>query len=286
MTAPVRSPPPIRDQAGATTDWPFGPLADSAYGNPAFYHQFYDDFDNSLGAAGLWTVSTNNGGTVANTPGDGGLALFTTGAVSTNYAAIQLPSANFTLPQGVNVSLGKKLFFLARLQASDMTNSALIAGMCNTTATVFTGGSITDGIYFTKPSGGTTLNIITASGGVLSTWTIPTSAYALANATNIDLGFYIDYYSNLNVFVASQLYGFIPQSGSGAVIAASGVTVLPNRGRVLQVTGVNWNLGPASPTGAPWTVSAVNLNPTLGIQTSAAAIKTMTADFIGVQKER
>lgn len=280
----TRNTAPIRNQAGATTDLPFGPLADSGFGNPFFYHQFADDFDNALGANGLWTSSVNNGGTTAQTPGDGGLALFTTGAVATNFAAIQLPAADFTLPQGVTV--GKRLFFLTRLLTSDVVNSAIIAGLVNTTGTIFTGGSITDGVYFLKTSGAATLSIVTASAGTLTTWAIPASAYTLVNATSIDLAFYVDFYSNLNVFVGSQLVGYIPQSGTGAASTVSGVSVLPVVGRVLRITGVNNTTDPASPTGAPWTVSAVNLNPTLGISTTAAAAKTLTVDFIGVQKER
>lgn len=278
MASPSQS--PTRLPAGSTTDPPYGPMAESGMGNPFFYHQFSDDFDNALGSAGLWTVSGAGGGTIAHTPGDGGLALFTTGNVATNFESMQLPAASFVLPQGSLA--GKKMFFITRLQLSDVTNSAFIAGLSNTSATPFT--ALTDGVYFSKASGGTVLNLLTVSASTVLTWAIPTAAYALANATNIDLGFYIDRYQNINVFVGSQLVGFIPQSGTGAVNAATGVSLLPVVGRALQIVGPGQVAGGAQV--GPWTVSSANLNVLFGVQTSAAAAKTMTVDFVTVQKER
>lgn len=254
-----RSPTPARSTAGSTTDPPYGPLADSGLSNPFFYHQFADDFDNALSATGLYTVTAASG-SVAHSAGDGGLALFTTGATSGNFAEIQLPAASFTLPQGAGA--GKKFFWLARLQLGDVTASALIAGMCNITATPFT--AVADGIYFSKASGGTVLNIVSVVGSTATTTAIPASAYSLANATNLDLSFYIDAYGNLNVFVSPNMVGYVPQSGTGAST--------PTRGRCLQVSGL--------------TLTTANLSPTLAVQAGAAAAKTMTADFHCAQKER
>src|SRR6185503_12625208 len=117
---------------------------------------------------------------------------------------------------------------------------------------------------FTKASGGTVLNIVSAVGSTLTTTPIPVGAYNFVNATNIDLGFYIDRQGNLNAFVSPNMVGFVPQSGTG--------TTLPTRGRVLTVSGL--------------TLSAANLSPILGVQTGAVAAKTMTVDFHCAQKER
>lgn len=253
-----RSPTPTRGPEGFTTDWPWGPMADSGFGNPAYYHQYFDDFDNALGVAGLYTLAGT--GTVAHTAGDGGLALFSTTGVSSAFESMQLPAADFTLPQGAVA--GKKMFYLTRLQLSDVTNSAFIAGVCDITATPFT--SITDGVWFSKASGGTVLNINSAIGGVTTTTAIPTSAYTLVNAANIDLAWYIDWYGNLNAFVNSNMVGYVPESGTGSST--------PSRGRCLQVSGLS--------------LSTANLSPTLSLQTGAAAIKTMTVDFQLTQKER
>ena len=287
---------PARLPAGATTDPPYGPLAQSGYANPFFYHNFSDDFDNQLGVAGLYT--TTGTGSVAHTPGDGGLALFSTTATASTFATIQLPSASAVLPgtgstpPGTSTSI-KKMFYLVRLQLSDVTLSSFIAGLCATTATSFASGAqnIVDGIFFYKAPGVTTLQVLNiasagnspSGSGFTNTFTVPASAYSLANATNIDLGLYIDRAQNLSIFAGSQLVGWIPQSGTGSVNTA-GVTQLPVVGPAL----VNYNFqaqGGAAVT--PIMFTQANLNITLGVSNGiTAAIKTMIADFHLFQKER
>lgn len=288
---------PVVNPAGATTDSPFQPLYKSGYGNPFFYHQFADDFDNQLGATGIYTVSASGAGTVAHSAGDGGLALFTTAGVAGNFESIQLPAASFTLPgtgsspPGSSTSM-KKFFYLTRLQLADVTLATFIAGVCGTTATPFSAGAqnITEGIFFYKAAGAANnlvlLNVASNGGspsgtGFTNTFTIPTTAYTLANNTFIDLAFYIDRNQNLFIFVGSQLVGWLPQSGTGAVNAA-GVSTLPVLGPVLA----NYNFN-AQGVQTPIMFTTANLNPTLAVSNGAtAAAKTMTVDFHCVQKER
>ena len=59
---------------GYTTDYSYGPMGDSGFGNPAYYHQYFDDFDNALGATGLYTLTAASG-SIVHSAGDGGLAL-------------------------------------------------------------------------------------------------------------------------------------------------------------------------------------------------------------------
>lgn len=287
--------PPIRCPAGSTTDPPWGPLAQSGFGNPFFYHQYADDFDNQLGAAGIYTLSGT--GTVVHTPGDGGNALFTTTAVANAFESIQLPAGSFTLPgtgatpPGSSASM-KKFFYLTRLQLSDMTLGTFIAGVCVITGVPFNAGTqnIVDGLFFYKAPGAlnnlVVLNIASAgqspSGvGFTNTFTIPTTAYTLANNVNVDLGLAIDRNQNISVYVGAQLVGWLPQSGTGGVNAA-GVPLLPVLGPVF----VNYNFNAQGPQ-TPVMLTQANLSPTLAVSNGAtAAIKTMTVDFHGVQKER
>ena len=260
MSLPA-SPPPTRLTAGSSTDPPYGPLADSGFCNPAFYHNFFDDFDNTLGTTtnGFYTVTAATGSMV-HTPGDGGLALLSTTAAAASFVSAQLPAASFVLPQGAGA--GKKLFYLTRLQMSDVTACAIIAGLINTTVTPF--AAVADGVWFSKAIGSTILNINTAVGSAVVTTPLPAASYALANAVNIDLGFYIDRSGNLNVFTSPNMVGYVPQSGTGATT--------PTRGRVQQI------LTPA--------LTAANLNGTLAINETATANKTLQVDFHLVQKER
>jgi hypothetical protein len=273
-------------------------------GNPFFYHQFADDFDNQLGATGIYTITSSGAGSVAHSSGDGGLALFTTGAVANNFESLQLPAGSFTLPgTGSNPpstsTSAKKFFYLTRLQLNtSVTTQAFIAGMCVITATPFTTGaqSVTDGVFFYKAAGGTQLQLLSIASnanspsgtGFTTTYNIPTAAYNLVAGTSIDLAFYLDRYQNLRIYVGSQLVGWIPQSGSGAVNAA-GVSSLPVLGPVMA----NYNYLPqgVTPTGAsfvnPVMYTQAVLSPTLAVSNgSTAAACTMTVDFHMVQKER
>ena len=276
--ATIPSPTPQRLPAGSTADAPFQPWADCGAGDPFFYHVFSDDFDNTLGPTGLYTVSKGSTGTAAHTAGDGGLGTLTTAATNNDYVSLQLPAASFTLPQGALA--GKKLFYGARLQLSDVNASAFVAGLCDTTATIFT--TITDGIWFSKASGSSQLVLNIASGGVTQSYNVPTAAYSLVNATNLDFAFSIDRYGNVLAGVGAQMFGYIPQSGTGANTPVgsypSGRTVYPS----MKVYSGNQ----PGTTATGYTLTTANLNVTVGVKAGAAAAKSLQIDFHGVAKER
>ncbi|CAM5998761.1 unnamed protein product [Sphagnum balticum] len=117
------------------------------------------------------------------------------------------------------------------------------------------------------------LVFVAKSGSVATSIVIPTSAYALANATDVDLAFYVNRKQDIDIFVGSQLVGWLPQSG----------------------TGVQTPPGPPYVAGAvaalrqaitPTTLTSAVLNPTLAIQSGTASSKTMNADFFMASKER
>lgn len=250
------SPVPVRYPSGMSTDFPYGPLANYGFRNPFFYNEVEDDFTDSLAVATRWVKSGT--GTVVNTPGDGGRALFTTTAVITEFESIQLSAASFQL------IAGSKTFFLTRLQLSNVVNAEFEVGLIQTSATPFT---VTDGVYFQKLTGAANnLTIKYATGSVITTVVIPTTAYTLTNAVDLDLGFFIDRNGVINAFVGSRLVGYLPQSGTGGLTP-------PARGVVATIS-------PALP------LTAVLLNPTLAIRAGTAAIVTMNADFVMAAKER
>ena len=250
------SPSPVRYPAGVSTDFPYGPLANYGMPNPVGYHHFVDDF-NWLNPT--LTATKTSAGTIASAAGKGGLLLFTTNAgtpLTTDIASIQLPAAAFA-----NLA-GKKMFFLTRLKTSSAANSELLAGLIQTTVTPFT---VVDGIYFRKPTGAATGLVLShATASVITSVTIPTSAYTLADDTYIDLGFYVDRAGVIYAFVGSQLVGYLPPAGTGSTN--------PTRGPSAQLT--------------PAAITAVVLNPTLAIQSGTASSKTMTADFMVAAEER
>ena len=295
MTSTPANARPQSLPAGYTSDPPWGPLWHSGAGNPFFYHQFADDFD-TLPAATYTTTAA--GGSVALSAGDGGTALFTTGATANQFASIQVTNASFVLPSTGNAPPGtsgsmKKLFYLARLQISDATLGTFIAGLCVTTATPFTTGvrSVVDGLFFYKAPGAANnlalINIASNAGspsgtGFTNTFVIPTSAYTLANNSYIDLAFYIDRNQNLRGFVGFPMVGWIPQSGSGAVDPITGLSINPPSGAVVA----NYNYQ-SQGIQTPIMFTTVNLAPTLAISNGiTAAATTALADFHCAQKER
>jgi hypothetical protein len=262
----TNSQPPVRNPSGNATDQPFGPFADCGNGNPAFYHQFFDDFDDALSTTGgLWVVTPTPGTSVVHTPGDGGLALFTTLAAANSFAEIQLPAASFV------PASPQKMFFETRMQVNTLTTNAWISGLINTTAAPFTGGNITDGIYFSKLAGATTINLIVVHGGTVSA-TVPVPVGAITNYavnTSFDLAWYLDRHGDIRIFANNQLVGWIPQSGTGTLSP-------PTNG-----------LGPCARVTGPITLPTANLNVTAAISNGATGgVDTMTVDFICVSKER
>ncbi len=172
---------PGRSLGGLTTDAPFQALADFGLPNPFLYHFWEDDFDDFKTATGAPTyiVTASGNGTVVTVAGDGGQIIYTTNSstpASTDLCSIELPKATYMMMPN------KKAFFMTRVALTDATNPALIAGLINTDTTPFT--SITDGIWFSKASGATALNLnmVTNSGTTVVT-SIPTNADLFTSST-------------------------------------------------------------------------------------------------------
>jgi hypothetical protein len=266
---------PVRYPSGVSTDYPWGPLGNFGLPNPFFYNVWPDDFDGFL-EVDTYTKTTT--GTIANTPGDGGLVLFTTAATAAAVAFLQVATANFVLPPPIYSGSGqvfpsKKLFYLTRVQVSDAVNNAIYAGLVNITGTV---AGITDGIYFVKASGAALFNLVIISGSVVqATIPIPAAATNLANNTFIDLGFYVDRLTNVYAFAGFPMVGWVPASAWTGVNNVNAAP--PPLGAVAAYqTGVSGQL----------TLSTANLAPLLGLVTGNSLAVTMTADFLLTAKER
>lgn len=274
----IASQVPKRNPSGYTPQPPYGPWADCGAGDDFFYQTDADDFNGFV--AGNWTATENNGGTVALTAGGGGQLLFTTGATATNYASIQRPAANIVVPQGA--SAGKKLFWAARLQLASL-NSGFIAGLCDATTTPF--AAITDGIWFSKAAGAIGSNGLMFNVSSGSTNLATALSFLPVAATEFDMAFYVDRNGNVNYSIGAQLFGWIPQSGTGAsVTPPNPVPALP----ILCPTGRLYSGNPASSgyTASGYTLPTANLTHTAGVVTSAAAAQTMTLNFLGAKRER
>lgn len=242
---------PTRFTGGFTQDAKYQPLGLIGIPNPFFYATFEDDFLPYL--PGKYTV-TASGGSVAQTTtnGSGGRTLFTTGAVATNFASIQEAGAGF------NYSAGKRFAFLTRISLADITNSAVIAGLIQTTVTPFT---VTDGIYFSKAAASTSIVLTAMTGSVVVGSATITGA--LTAATDIDLGFTVDQQGNVKGFYGASLVGFKNQNTA--------------------ILGPNVGILASALTGS---LTTAMLAPTLAVQASTAVAQTMVSDFLFAAQER
>lgn len=235
---------PVRFPTGVATDQPFQPLAFYGNRNPFLYHEWEDDFD--IVNAGYTQTKTT--GTVTNLAGNGGIAKLLTAATANDLTSLQLPAASFAF------TAGKKAFFLARLLVDDATNAEFNVGLMNTTATPF---APTDGLYFKKAAGATTLVLASMNGSAETDIAIPAALYP-SSGNWIDLGWYVDRLQNVYAYVGSPLIGYVQQNVA--------------------------KLGPVA-KGAP-ALTAANLNFTLAVGAGTAAARYMEVDSAMAAVER
>jgi hypothetical protein len=193
------------------TRFPFGltnvsesnSLADLGMPSPTKFHAYMEDFDYYV--AGDWTVTeTDAGATQALTDGDGGLLLITNTAADNDLVALQKKGESFRFASG------KKLFFEARFKVSDATQSDLAIGLQITDTTPL---DITDGVFFLKADGSTSVSFLVEKN---NTATTTTAVATMADDTFITLGFNYDGGSVMQYCV------------NGVVTGTSAVTNLPD----------------------------------------------------------
>jgi len=149
---------------------------------PHKYHSYFNDFDTYL--ASDWTITTTEAGTGSATEaladGDGGLLLVTNAAGDNDHDFFQL------VKEGYKYEAGKQLAFNIRFKTSDATQTDIVAGLQLTDTTPL---DVTDGIFFLKEDGSTSISFIVEKDSTQSTLTLPN---ALADDTFMTLGFVFD----------------------------------------------------------------------------------------------
>lgn len=119
---------------------------------------------------------------------DGGVLLITTDAAENDGANIQLQGEAFTFASAY------PCYFGARLKVSDATQSDFLVGLCITDTDLL--GGMTDGIYFRKVDGSTTVNAVLEKDSTETTGTALTCDTSFHtyefyfDGTNVD--FYVD----------------------------------------------------------------------------------------------
>lgn len=213
--------------------------------DPTLMHVFYDDFDRYV--VGDWTITTVEAGggsaTEALTDADGGVLLITNDAADNDSDQFQKIGESFLL------TAGKKAMFKARFKVSDATESDVFMGLAVTDTTLLgatAGDGVTDGIFFQKDDGSTTLTCYCQK----DTTTGQTSGTAgtMADDTYIIVAWYYDGVNKLEYYVDNVHKGTLDASS----------TYLPD----------------------------TELTVSFAIMNGAAPAKTMSVDYILVAFER
>lgn len=254
-------PTPSRFPQGISNAAPWQFFSGLGVENPFFYHQFIDDFDTVPSTSNGWTGTATLGST------DGGDAILTTAATSLSTAEIQRTNVTF-MPQA-----SKKFYFVARITLSDIVNAAFVAGMMPITGTPFTPPA--NGIWISKASSSSTINLNVANNSVVTTNAFPASAFTLANNVQFDVGFLYTPGGTRNAGVpriigsiGPNLVGYVPQSGTGSANSTNRTPNVMSTAPLLT------------------TLNAQVLAPVLAVQTGNSSILTMTVDFVGAFSER
>lgn len=164
---------------GAVTRFPdgvtnVGDTADMAlFGalDPAKYHVWWSDFDTFT--AGDWTVTETQGSATqaVNTGADGGILELVNSGTEDDLNAIQLPAETFKW------EAGKDFIIKSRFKISDATQSDLIVGVYITDTSPLA-SLPSDGLFFYKADGSTSLGFQVRKDGTATTTVVTTTMVA------------------------------------------------------------------------------------------------------------
>ena len=180
---------------------------DLAFGapDPTDSHVFFDDFNTYN--AGDWTITTTEAGAGSATEAvgniDGGVLVITNDSADDDADFLQLKG------EGFKFESGKRLRFKARFKVSDATQSDIVIGLQITDTTPL---DVSDGVFFLKADGSTTLNLLVEKNGTATTQ----AAATMADDTFVVLEFVYDGGS------------YIHLSLNNAPVAAVATTNLPD----------------------------------------------------------
>lgn len=185
---------------GVSTDYEYGPTGAYGLPDPTKYHTWFDDFDNF--ESDQWVITTVDGGTdgnevIAVNDGDNGILTITTNDADDDAENIQWSGDDAsTVTETWLVESGKPMWFKARFQLSDATQSDMVIGLCVTDTDVV--GGVVDGVYFKKDDGDTNLDFVVTKD---STPTTASAIATLADATYATVAFYFNGIDNIELWV-------------------------------------------------------------------------------------
>lgn len=214
--------------------------------NPFAYHTWADDFDNFTAAN--WVITETQAGATQGiaADSDGGVLALVNSAADNDVNSIQWAGGAGAVRETFRWESTKDMFIYARFKVSDATQSDLAIGLMITDTSP---EDTTDGIFFFKADGSTTLTMRVEKDNTASTANIAT----LANDTYVVVG--ISYTAS-----DASFRGWLQNSdGTFTQTAAVATTNAPND---------------------------EDLAVTIAVQNGEAAAKTLSVDYLLVAKKR
>lgn len=191
-TKPTRFPNGLSNVSKETFFGSFGSMS------PTKYHTYFNDFD--AYAAADWSITTVEAGlgaaSEAVTDSDGGALLITNDDADNDRDVFFLAGESFKFESG------KKLWFEAKFQLGDATESDAFIGLAIKTATDPVVTAPTDGVFFRKDDGDASLDFVVTKD---STATTSAAIDTLANATDVTVSFYYNGVDNIAAWVDDVL---------------------------------------------------------------------------------
>ena len=150
--------------------------------DPGAADLYYDEFGDFVGNAAAWTITETDAAATEATSQSRPTSLYVANTATDNDGVeIQL------LGEGFKLASGKPLWFEARIQCNDATQSDLIVGLCITDTSLIT--AMSDGVTFRKHDGDANIDFVTEKN---STETSADTGVDLVASTWIKLGFWFN----------------------------------------------------------------------------------------------
>lgn len=214
MSAPTRYPNGITNVNSTNILNRFGQL------DPTTWFTDFDDFTSfTTGVATKWTETVIGTGTCAATAVAGGAILMTNSAADNDGYQLQKVPASFLLVAG------KKAVFKARFAVSDATQSDLLIGLNIVDTTLLgatAGAGSTDGIFFQKDDGSTSLAVYCQKDATTGQ-TSATGVGTVADGVYITVAWYYDGVSKVWYAVDGVTKGYL--NGSSTYLPDAQLTI-------------------------------------------------------------